>query len=133
MSEIADTKTLCVFVVENHPDTLQTLKGYLEDCGHQVSTAMTVNGALAMLKENSVDLLLCDIGLPDGTGWDLMQKLPKKIFAVAMSGFGMNADAVKSRAAGFRHHLLKPFKAAELDRILAEAAAELSGSSDARE
>ncbi|HEX7862194.1 MAG TPA: response regulator [Verrucomicrobiae bacterium] len=133
MSEIADTKTLSVLVVENHPDTLQTLKAYLEDSGHQVHTAMTINEALRLLDGYAVDVLLCDIGLPDGTGWDLMQKLPKKIFAVAMSGFGMNADAVKSRAAGFRHHLLKPFKAAELDRILAEAAAELSRSSDARE
>ena len=132
MSEVADTKTLCVFVVENHPDTLQTLKAYLEDCGHQVRTAMTINEALRLLEGYAVDVLLCDIGLPDGTGWELMQKLPKKVFAVAMSGFGMNADAVKSRAAGFRHHLLKPFKAAELDRILAEAAAEASARDEQR-
>lgn len=125
MSEIAETKTLCVFVVENHPDTLQTLKGYLEDCGHEVRTAMTVHEALGVIQEYSVDFLLCDIGLPDGTGWELMQKVPKKVYAVAMSGFGMNADAAKSKAAGFRHHLLKPFKAAELDRILAEAALEV--------
>ena len=49
--------------------------------------------------------------------------LPDDVFAVAMSGFGMNADSERSRQAGFRHHLLKPFKTEELDKILEEAAA----------
>ena len=128
MSQIAGVKTLCVFVVENHPDTLQALKSYLEDSGHRVQTAMTMNEALNVLPQSAVVVLLCDIGLPDGNGWELMQRMqqsPKKLFGVAMSGFGMNADAAKSKAAGFRHHLLKPFKAAELDKILAEASTEL--------
>ena len=128
MSEIADVKTLKVFVVENHADTLQSLKLYLEDLGHEVTLAMTVTQALALLKALECDVLICDIGLPDGTGWELMEKLPHPVFAIAMSGFGMNADNARSRAAGFRYHLLKPFKAAELDRILAEATAELSKS-----
>jgi CheY-like chemotaxis protein len=50
----------------------------------------------------------------------------KKTFSVAMSGFGMNADSTRSREAGFRAHLLKPFSAGELARILAQAAAELN-------
>jgi CheY-like chemotaxis protein len=125
MNEMADVKTLSVFVVENHADTLLSLKLYLEDSGHEVHTAMTIQQALALLEKTPCDVLICDIGLPDGTGWDLIKKAPKGLFAIAMSGFGMNADSVRSRAAGFRHHLLKPFKAAELDRFLAEAAAEL--------
>ncbi|HVK59165.1 MAG TPA: response regulator [Candidatus Kapabacteria bacterium] len=124
MSQTARTIPLKVFVVENHPDTLQTLKTYLEDMGHDVTTASTITQALNVLPGINCDLLLCDIGLPDGFGWELMQKLPTKVFSVAMSGFGMNADSARSHEVGFRHHLLKPFKAAELDRIVDEAAAE---------
>jgi len=127
VSKIAEAKTLCVLVVENHPDTLEALKSYLEDSGHQVRTAMTKQEALNVLPHYAVDLLLCDIGLPDGNGWELMENLPKKVFAVAMSGFGMNADSARSKAVGFRHHLLKPFKAVELDRILSEAFNEAAG------
>lgn len=126
--EEEQVKSLKVFVVENHPDTLQSLKLYLEDSGHQVWTAMTVAQTLTLLPQVPCDVFICDIGLPDGTGWELMPKVPEGIFAIAMSGFGMNADSARSRAAGFRHHLLKPFKAAELDKLLAEAAAELAKS-----
>jgi YesN/AraC family two-component response regulator len=44
-----------------------------------------------------------------------------------MSGFGMNADSARSMAAGYRHHLLKPFKTDELDKILEEAGASVGG------
>jgi two-component system CheB/CheR fusion protein len=111
-----------IFIVENHPDTLDALKLYLEDLGHRVETAQTVKQALEQFPAAHPDLLFCDIGLPDGTGWELMQVLRPAVFAVAMSGFGMGADSARSRAAGFRYHLLKPFKVAELDKILAAAA-----------
>jgi CheY-like chemotaxis protein len=123
--EVPQIKALRVFVVENHADTLLALRLYLEETGHEVRTAMTIDQALALLPKAPCDVLICDIGLPDGTGWELMPKLSKDIYAIAMSGFGMNADSARSRAAGFRHHLLKPFKAAELDKLLAQAAAEL--------
>jgi CheY-like chemotaxis protein len=128
MSELVAVRPLRILVVENHPDTLESLKLYLEDSGHQVITSMTVSEASALLQHSECEVVICDIGLPDGTGWDLMHtinKLPKRVFAVAMSGFGMNADSVRSREAGFRFHLLKPFKAAELDRVLGVASDEL--------
>jgi CheY-like chemotaxis protein len=130
MSATAEVKSLNVFLVENHADTLQSLKLYLEDSGHTVNTAMTVSQTLALLPRAGCDLFICDIGLPDGTGWEIMQKLPRTIFGVAMSGFGMNADSERSKAAGFRYHLLKPFKAVELDKILAEAVAEKEKAGD---
>jgi two-component system CheB/CheR fusion protein len=75
-------------------------------------------------------VLISDVGLPDGTGWDLLtrlreEKLPHPGFAVAASGFGSPADREQSKAAGFRHHLLKPFSPDDLDRLLEEAAREL--------
>jgi CheY-like chemotaxis protein len=126
MKNATEAKILHVLLVENHGDTLESLKLYLEDFGHQVSTAMTLSDADRLLRSTGCDLLICDIGLPDGSGWELSEILKAKpeIFAVAMSGFGQNADNARSRAAGFRHHLLKPFRAAELDKVLAEASAE---------
>ena len=117
-----------IFIVENHQDTLASLKLYLEDLGHEVQSATTIANALEALPSAEPDLMFCDIGLPDGTGWELLQsvQLAKPLFAVAMSGFGMNADDARSRAAGFRHHLLKPFRIVELNRILAEAEAQKS-------
>jgi DNA-binding response OmpR family regulator len=121
-------KPLRILLVENHADTLEALKLYLQDSGHEVFTSMTVNQASALVSQCPVSVLICDIGLPDGTGWDLASRIKEaggNMFAIAMSGFGMNADAVRSKAAGFRHHLIKPFKPSELDKILAEASAEL--------
>ena len=99
---------------------------YLEHLGHAVDSASTVQTALAALVETRCDLLLSDIGLPDGNGWELLQRLEgatRPGFAVAMSGFGMNADQSRSRAAGFQHHLIKPFHPEELDAILGKVRA----------
>ncbi len=121
------TPPLHVFVVENHPDTLKYLQMYLEMLGHNVTSAGTVAEALAVLPGADPDVLISDIGLPDGDGWELLRRLhlTRPLYAIAMSGFGMGADQERSRAAGYRHHLLKPFTPEDLDAMLAEAAHEL--------
>ncbi len=125
--ESSGSQPLRIFVVENHPDTLESLQIYLEEMGHTVESAGTVADALAALPGANCDVLISDIGLPDGTGWDLLQRLQfrRPIYTIAMSGFGMNADHARSRAAGFRRHLLKPFPLTELDVLLEEAVREL--------
>src|SRR4051794_15562202 len=118
---------LRILVVENHADTVQWLKLFLEDLGHVVGAVRTAAEAHAALKAEDWDVLISDIGLPDGTGWDLLQQQPsnkRPLFAIAMSGFGMNSDTSRSHAAGFRQHLLKPFKTEELEKLLAQAASE---------
>ena len=117
---------LRIFVVENHADSLKYLVLYLEMLGHTVAGAKTMTEALGLLPKAPYDMLISDIGLPDGDGWELLRQveLPKSIYAIAMSGFGMNADRAKSKAAGYRHHLLKPFVPTELDVALAEATRE---------
>lgn len=131
MSEVAapETKTLRVFVVENHRDTLLYLTMYLEGLGHTVASARTVKEAQGALCKGGYDVLISDIGLPDGDGWELMRQVRKysspPLFAIAMSGFGLNADHVRSKDAGYRSHLLKPFEPAQLDVLLKEAAREL--------
>ncbi len=122
------TGGLRVFVVENHPDTLLYLQMYLEGLGHTVASARTVEDALTGLARAEYDVLISDIGLSDGSGWELLPRAhaqaDRPIFAIAMSGFGQSADHERSREAGFRHHLLKPFRPSELNGMLHEAALE---------
>lgn len=118
--------SLRIFIVENHPDTLDCFSFYLEEMGHTVLSATGVQDALEKFPQSQCDVLLSDIGLADGTGWDLIQKLPTSVYAIAMSGFGTHADKLKSQAVGYRHHLLKPVNPDDLDRLLDEAAAELA-------
>ena len=122
----APSHPLRIFIVENHADTLNLLTQYLQGMGHTVCSAKSMAAALAALPDSPCDALISDIGLPDGDGWQLMEQahLPSTVYAIAMSGFGMNADRLKSKAAGFRRHLLKPFVPAELEAALEEASQE---------
>ena len=99
---------------------------YLEGLGHSVASADTMTGALAKLPDAAYDVLISDIGLPDGDGWELLRRMPepRPAYAIAMTGFGMNADQLKSKEAGYRRHLLKPFVPDELDSALAEVTQE---------
>lgn len=115
--------SLNIFIVENHEDTLFHLARYLEMRGHVVRSATTMAAAIRYLSQASPDVLISDIGLPDGDGWALMSGLSHpKPFGIAISGYGTQADLRKSREAGFQHHLIKPFDPGELDAVLAKAA-----------
>ena len=124
MNEAPIMRPMRILLVENHADTLRWLTLYLEDLGHTVVTARDIAEARQAWQSSEFDVLLSDIGLPDGTGWELLEQVEprRSVYAIAMSGFGMNADNARSREAGYRHHLLKPFKTAELDKLLQEAA-----------
>jgi CheY-like chemotaxis protein len=121
-------KSLRILVVEDHADTLEALSFYLRCIGHEVRTARSKEDALEKIQQTACDVLLSDIGLSDGSGWDLLRELgewcPK--YAVAMSGYGTNADRERSTGAGFRHHLVKPVSLEKLAIVLKEAATELS-------
>lgn len=122
-------RPLRIFLVENHADTLKYFRMYLEELGHTVLEAHSMAEALAKVPGAGCDVLISDIGLSDGTGWDLLRRLRQEglahpPYAIAMSGLGMNADRAKSGAAGFRRHLLKPFDPQVIDAMLAEAARE---------
>jgi len=120
---------MSIFIVENHEDTLQYLKHYLSMVGHTVRSARDMASALDNLKAAPVDVLISDIGLPDGDGWELMLRIKETghvPFGIAMSGYGMRSDKEKSLSAGYRHHLVKPFGPDELEVLLKEAAAEIA-------
>ena len=83
----------------------------LEIFGHHVQRAGDVAAALAIAEKGDFDLLISDLGLPDGSGLDLMRQLRARGLrwpAVALSGYGQEKDLEQSRSAGFQLHLVKP-------------------------
>lgn len=113
---------LRIFVVENHDDTRVLLCILLEQMGHVVQSAGTMREALHAIPGSGCDVLISDIGLPDGDGWELMRRLPHRpALALAMSGRGMTGDRARSHAAGFHYHLVKPTGPEELAHILERA------------
>ncbi len=119
---------LRVFIVENHRDTLKYLKMYLESFGFHVESARTMQEALTALPESRCNVLISDIGLPDGDGWELLRlaKFSCPVYAIAVSGLGTNEDLRRSKEAGFRHHLVKPFGGTDLDAIIEDAIREIA-------
>ena len=112
-----------ILLVEDHAETASVLAELLRGHGYQVRLAHTMRDALEAGKEG-MDLLITDIGLPDGSGHELVERLrPRcKVPAIALTGYGRQEDVTRSRQAGFARHLVKPV---EFPRLL-EAIEELS-------
>ncbi len=118
-------RQLEILLVEDHDDTSRVLGRLLEGLGHRVRIADSVASAVAAAK-HPFDLLLSDIGLPDGSGIDLIQQLRQngdlKCPAVALTGFGMEEDLAKSHEAGFTEHLTKPVNFQRLQMVVQKIA-----------
>jgi PAS domain S-box-containing protein len=109
----ASTVPLRLMLVEDHQDTAATLLRLLSRRGYEVKSAGSVSSALDLAKTFDFDVLVSDIGLPDGTGVELLRGLREtpgreKLPGIALSGFGMDEDIARSREAGFAQHLTKP-------------------------
>lgn len=121
----SETSNPRVFIVENHEDTLRYLVKFLQSQGCEVRFAHSVADALEKLADWEPEVLISDLGLPDGNGWELMATLRNQgrhPHAIAMSGFGMYSDIQRSRQAGFSHHLTKPFMPEDLLQVLSNNA-----------
>ncbi|MDZ4403976.1 ATP-binding protein [Prosthecobacter sp.] len=122
----APVRSLRVLLVEDHEDTRQILHRLMTRWGHTVTTASTVAQASRALASDTFDLLLSDIGLPDGSGLEVIAALRERsdIPAVAMSGYGMEADIARAHAAGFTEHIVKPVTADALRKMLTRFSAQ---------
>ena len=109
-------RPLRLIVVEDHADTAEALKKFLKAVGYQVFVATDMASALTLASSVQFDLLLSDIGLPDGTGWELLKKLmaEQPIRAIAFSAHNLPEDRQQSAAAGFVEHLPKPLSPEQL-------------------
>jgi two-component system, chemotaxis family, CheB/CheR fusion protein len=108
---IGTRKGLRIVLVEDHPDTARIMERLLVAKGHHVVASHTVTDGLRAVEESDPDVLISDLGLPDGSGLDLMRELRRRgktIPAIALSGYGTAADIEKSKAAGFAEHIVKP-------------------------
>jgi DNA-binding response OmpR family regulator len=112
-----------ILVVEDHPSTARALTMYLETQGFVVKVAEDMASALETAKPGTFDLLICDLSLPDGTGWDLIKKLSARapVRGIAYTASGSEADIAKSARAGFIKHLVKGCSTEELTAVINDA------------
>jgi signal transduction histidine kinase len=109
-----------LLVVDDHHDTCIGMKMLLERRGYRITLAHTAGQAIEQAQQQEFDLLISDIGLPDRSGYDLMRELraKKSMRGIALSGYGMENDITKARAAGFSEHLTKPINFDRLDEAI---------------
>ncbi len=105
---VADNVAYSVLLVEDNVDAEAVLRLSLEGHGHTVVSASTVAEAMKELETGSFDILVSDIGLPDGSGLDVIAAVAGRFPAIALSGYGMEENLRASRDAGFVEHLIKP-------------------------
>jgi CheY-like chemotaxis protein/anti-sigma regulatory factor (Ser/Thr protein kinase) len=113
-------KGLRVLVVDDHADSTLVLSKLLRTYGHKVMTAGSAAAALEIAGKEQFDVIVSDIGLPDATGYDLMRQIKSRhsMKGIAMSGYGLEEDILKSRAAGFSDHVVKPANVALLEQTI---------------
>lgn len=113
-----------ILLVEDHLPTCRALAELLGRREYRVSTANNVEEARDLAAKNNFDFVVSDIGLPDGNGCDLMAELKKNygLTGIALTGYGMDDDLNRSRAAGFITHLTKPVSVQSLDKALSRMA-----------
>jgi PAS domain S-box-containing protein len=109
-----------LLIVEDHGDTARALARLLENRGFTTKIASSVTTALETIEREEFDLLLCDLGLPDGTGMDLIRKVreSRQTPAIALTGFGMQDDVDRAQNAGFDAHLTKPVNLQKLEATM---------------
>jgi PAS domain S-box-containing protein len=113
-------RSLRILLVEDHDDTRRVLERLLTHFGHHISVAVGVGNALELFRAQPFDVVLSDIGLPDGSGYDIISeaKRTSSVKGIALTGFGMAEDVRRSKEAGFDFHLTKPIDVAELRSVL---------------
>jgi signal transduction histidine kinase len=120
------SRPLNLLLVEDHEPTLAALTRLLRGRGHRVTGATSVASAAAAVRREGFDLIISDLGLPDGSGLDVMRQLRAQYGgkAIALTGYGMDSDVRASREAGFAEHLTKPVDPAVLEATIGRLAGE---------
>jgi CheY-like chemotaxis protein len=112
-----------VLVVDDNQDAADSLAQLLKLAGHQVHVAYTGMSALARVRSCHPDVVLCDLGLPELSGYEFARAVrceqPRSIRLVAISGYAQPEDIRRSLEAGFDAHVAKPAQPADIARLLA--------------
>jgi signal transduction histidine kinase len=109
-----------ILLVEDHEPTRIALTQLLSRRKHEVLPAISLNEARTIASQERLDLVISDIGLPDGDGYALMAELRKNfgLKGIALTGYGMEQDVLRGKKAGFLGHLVKPIRMDRLDEML---------------
>jgi signal transduction histidine kinase/CheY-like chemotaxis protein len=115
-----DARPHRLLVVDDHQDTCTGMKMMLERRGYDITVAHSADQALAKALSEDFDLIISDIGLPDRSGYELMRDIQttRSLPGIALSGYGMEHDVTKARAAGFSEHLTKPINFERLEEAI---------------
>jgi CheY-like chemotaxis protein len=119
-----DSMPTRILLVEDHADTATVMAQLLRRRGYSVDVAGSMQAAVAAAEREEFDLLISDIGLPDGNGLDLLPLLRRRdphLQGIALTGFGTEADIRQSRATGYLAHVTKPIDFARLGRVIHDA------------
>ena len=117
-------RVLRILIVDDHESTLRAMAKLLYGAGHEVRTATNIERAMHVAEQERFDLLVSDLGLPDGSGFALMRTLHERygIQGIAVSGYGMEDHLRQSKAAGFAEHLTKPVDSRALEAAVQRVA-----------
>jgi CheY-like chemotaxis protein len=112
-----------ILIIEDNIDAADTLRDYLELNGHEVRVAYSGPDGIAAAAAFAPDIVLCDIGLPGQSGWEVARAIrgaPATSGArlIAITGYGTDEDRTRSAEAGFLAHLIKPVDLNVLDALL---------------
>jgi DNA-binding NtrC family response regulator len=115
--------SLRIILVEDHADSAESLRKFLFFTGAMVYIAPDIASARALAKSIPFDVLVSDLELPDGNGWDLMRELTSErpVTAIAISGHNRLEDVTQSRHVGFIEHISKPLSLEKLKAALQRA------------
>lgn len=113
-------RSLRLLLVEDHVDSAELLAEMLQSHGHTVAVATSVSAALELASEFEFDVVVSDVGLPDATGYELMEKIRERyaMKGIAVTGSGRASDVERGLAAGFSMHLTKPVSLRKLEAAL---------------
>lgn len=119
--------SLRILLVEDQGATAVSLTRLLFRAGHKVLIADSIAAARNIADRESFDVLVSDIGLPDGSGYDLMKAYRGRAFShgIALSGHGSDEDRAASLEAGFSVHLTKPVEYSDVEAALTSVAAQI--------
>jgi CheY-like chemotaxis protein len=114
-----------VLVVDDNVDSAQSLEMLLSLEGHEVRVAHEGNGALEAAAQFRPEVVVLDIGLPGMSGYDVARHLRGRresahALLIALTGYGRPEDAVRIKAAGFDHHLVKPALPEQLKTLVGQ-------------
>lgn len=115
-----------ILLVEDHEDSRVVLSNLLIHCGHDVASASNMHEALSLLDNLRFDVLVSDIGLPDGNGLELVIEAKKRQpwkKTVALTAHERKGEKERGLRAGFDEYLTKPFDFHKLRSLLDEGSA----------